>query len=170
MDDLKEIIEDLKRVSIFKNFADKPEELEKLAKIMGTRKARIGDIIIREGEIGNTLYIMRKGSVSIMKKTLANEYYTVRKLENKGGEYIFFGELALLDNDKRSATVIADSDCEFLTIERDDFTRLGDENPALGLPITREISKILAMRLRQANQDIVTLFQALVEEVEGKAP
>jgi CRP-like cAMP-binding protein len=121
--------------------------------------------VIVEGATGDELYIMKTGAVNILKKTREDEQYTVVRLESKEGMVIFFGELALLDNDKRSATVTADSDCEFLVMKRDDFINLGNEHPELCLPITREISKILASRLRKANQDIITLFEALVNEV-----
>jgi len=70
-----------------------------------------------------------------------------------------------LDNDRRSATVIADTDCELLEINRTDFVKLGDKYPHLGLPITREISAIIASRFRKQGDDIIILFEALVGEV-----
>jgi len=96
---------------------------------------------------------------------MENEEYTVVRLESKKGAILFFGEFSLLDPDKRSATVMADTDCEVLEIKRKDFIKIGDEHPHLGLPITREISAKLAQSLRRANQDIITLFEALVGEV-----
>lgn len=163
----EEIIKTLKEVPIFKKFADNRAELEKLAAIMDYKKAKKGSVIIREGDEGDTLFILKSGAVNILKRTLEKEEYTVVRLESKKGSVIFFGELALLDSDKRSATVVADTDVELLIIKRNDFIKLGDKYPHLGLPITREISKILASRLRKANQDIITLFEALVQEVSG---
>jgi CRP-like cAMP-binding protein len=78
---------------------------------------------------------------------------------------IFFGEVALLDPDKRSATVTCVSDCSFYLITREKFLALGERNPRLALSITRELSRIICNRLRKANADIITLFGALVEEV-----
>jgi len=167
--DIGEIIETLKAVSIFKTFSDKPEELERIARILTQQNKKKGDHVIREGDSGDTLFIMKSGAVDILKKTMEDEQYTVVRLESKDDVVIFFGELALLDNDKRSATVIAQSDCEFLVLRRNDFIELGDKYPHLCLPITREISKILATRLRKANQDIITLFEALVEEVSAES-
>jgi len=162
---LDEIIYILKNVPIFKPFANKEEELKIIAKIMEYKKVKKNTVIIREGEFGDTLYILKSGAVNILKRTLENEEYTVVRLESTKNNIVFFGELALLDNDKRSATVIADTDCELLVIRRKNFIKLGDQYPHLGLPITREISTILASRLRKANQDIITLFEALVGEV-----
>jgi CRP/FNR family cyclic AMP-dependent transcriptional regulator len=78
----------------------------------------------------------------------------------------FFGELALIDDDKRSATVVATEDSEFLVITKADFTRLGDTYPSIGLPITRAIAKILASRLRKTTGDMLTIFDALVSEIQ----
>ncbi len=159
------MIRTIKEVSIFKPFINKPEELKIIAGILNYKKAKKGTQIIKEGEFGDTLYILQTGAVNILKKTLEKEEYTVVRLESKKGAVIFFGELALLDNDKRSATVTADTDCELLVINRKDFVKLGDKYPRLGLPITREISTILASRLRKSGDDVITLFEALVGEV-----
>lgn len=132
---------------------------------MHYQRVKKGTIIIKEDDSGDTLYILKSGAVNILKKTLEKEEYTVVRLESKKDSIIFFGELALLDNDKRSATVEADTDCELLVINRKDFEKVGNKYPNLGLPITREISKILATRLRRANIDMITLFEALVGEV-----
>lgn len=166
-ENVSEITATLKSVSIFKTFADSPEELERIAKILSTQKITSGQAVIKEGDTGDTLFIMKSGAVNILKSTMEDEQYTVVRLESKGEVVIFFGELALLDNDKRSATVMAETDCEFLVLKRDNFIELGNKYPHLCLPITREISKILASRLRKANQDIITLFEALVEEVSS---
>ncbi len=159
------IINTLKEVSLFKQFADKPEELGIIAKIMKYNKARKGAAIIKEGEFGDSLYILLSGTVSVLKRTLEKENYTVVQLASKKESVIFFGEMALLDNDKRSATIIADTDCELLEISRKDFIKLGDQYPHLGLPITREISAKLSISLRIASQDVLLLFEALVGEV-----
>ena len=162
---ISEIIETIKKVSIFKPFVNKHEDLEIIASIMNHINVKKGIKIIKEGEFGDSLFVLKAGAVIVMKKTLEKEDYTLVRLESKEGAVILFGELALLDNDKRSATIITDTDCELLEIKRKDFLKLGDKHPRLGLPITREISTKLAQNLRKANQDILTLFQALVGEV-----
>jgi len=48
---------------------------------------------------------------------------------------------------------------------RDDFFHLGDNYPAIGLAITRQLSKIICQGLEKANSDIITLFDVLLEEV-----
>ena len=110
------------------------------------------------------MFIVFSGGVEILKKTRAGDNYTVVKLK---AEYnVFFGEMALIDDDKRSATVRADMDSEFLVITKDAFHELGNKYPSIGLPVTRAISKILAGRLRKTTQDMLTLFDALVSEIQ----
>jgi CRP-like cAMP-binding protein len=70
-----------------------------------------------------------------------------------------------MDKEVRSASVTAETNCEFLVINREDFNRLGEEDPRLGLLVTRAIGKELSKRLRRANKDMIILFQALVEQV-----
>jgi CRP-like cAMP-binding protein len=77
----------------------------------------------------------------------------------------FFGEMALIDPDKRSASVVCNTDCEFYVIKRESFLALSAQYPAIGFAIFRELSKILCGRLRKANSDVICLFGALVEEV-----
>ncbi|MEJ2363221.1 MAG: cyclic nucleotide-binding domain-containing protein [Deltaproteobacteria bacterium] len=108
-------------------------------------------------------YILYQGSVKVQKRTLDHELYTIVSLTDR--EDAFFGELALLDREVRSASVTAATDCEFLVINREDFNRLGEEDPWLGLLVTRAIGKELSKRLRKANKDMIVLFQALVEQV-----
>ena len=101
--------------------------------------------------------------VKIHKRTPDQEPYTIVDLRDD--EDVFFGELALMDKEVRSASVTAETDCEFLVIHRDNFIQLGEEDPRLGLLVTRAIARELSKRLRKANQDMVLLFEALVEQV-----
>ena len=75
--------------------------------------------------------------------------------------------MALIDDDKRSATVLSSEDSVFIVIEKDDFEKLGNRNPEIGLPVTRVILKTLASRLRKTNEDMLTLFDALVNEIQS---
>lgn len=160
----EEIVEKLKQVSLFKNIKDDVSSLEKVASVIEIKNFDKGSNIIKEGDQGDEMYILSKGRVRIEKRTLQDESYTVTLLED--GMNIFFGELALMDNDQRSATVIAETDCECYVIKKDKFDTLGNVYPHIGLTVTREIARTLSSRLRRTNQDIITLFEALVGEIE----
>ena len=157
------VIEKLKKVKLFGKLGDDEERLAKLARIVTWQKSKAGDEVLSEGTEGSELYILQKGRVSVLKRTLDQERYTIVTL--KEDEDAFFGELALLDEEVRSASVTADTDCEFLVINREDFNQLGEEDPKLGLLVTRAIGKELSKRLRKANKDVIVLFEALVQQV-----
>lgn len=156
----------LKNIVLFQDFQEDVEVLRKIEKLFIERKAKKGDVIIREGEEGDELYIIKEGCVRILKNTLQNEPYTVVLLSAE--QHVFFGEIGLLLNDKRSATVVAEVDSRFLVTNRKKFLSFGEQEPYIALKVTRQIAQILAKRLYKSNQDVVTLFSALVAEIEGE--
>ncbi|MBN2510179.1 MAG: cyclic nucleotide-binding domain-containing protein [Spirochaetales bacterium] len=163
--DKNEILQRLIRIPLFSAIKKNDEYMNLLVAISTIRKYRKGEMIIKEGDIGAEMYIVLSGNVEILKRTRAGDDYTVTKL--KAEHNVFFGELALIDDDKRSATVIASSDSEFLVMTKEDFISLGDRHPAVGLPVTREIAKIISSRLRKTTGDMLTIFDALVTEIQG---
>ncbi len=160
-----EIIKKLKQIPLFTSISDNNVSMNEISRICTIRKFKKDELIIKEGEIGSDMFIVYDGAVEIMKKTRAGDDYTVVKLK---AEYnVFFGEMALIDDDKRSATVLSSEDSIFIVIEKDDFEKLGNKHPEIGLPITRIILKTLASRLRKTNEDMLTLFDALVNEIKS---
>lgn len=156
----------LKRISLFSGLSGDEAALAELARLFTTVSHPQGHRVIIEGsESGDNdaLFIIKSGTVEIIKRTRPGDPYKVAELSAEMN--IFFGELALLDREKRSATVVCKTDCEFYVLSRNDFIALGNSSPAIGLIITRELSKIICQRLRKANNDVITLFDALVEEV-----
>ncbi|MDH5753085.1 MAG: cyclic nucleotide-binding domain-containing protein, partial [Deltaproteobacteria bacterium] len=80
----------------------------------------------------------------------------------------FFGELALLDEDKRSATIRTATDTEMLVLTRADFIRMGNDYPEIGLLVTRSLASIICKRFRSTNNDVILLFEALVNEIRSE--
>jgi CRP-like cAMP-binding protein len=159
-----EILEKLKQIAIFDELKSRAGDLAKLQCICRVKKYTRDQVIIKEGETGSEMFIVYKGSVEIRKETRAGDSYTVVRL--KAEHNVFFGELALVDDDKRSATVLALEDSEFLVITKENFLSLGKTNPEIALPVTRAIAKILAGRLRKTTGDMLTIFDALVNEIQ----
>jgi CRP/FNR family cyclic AMP-dependent transcriptional regulator len=160
----QDIIEKLKLVSIFASLKDDEVALKSIADMIEKKNISSGQTIIKEGDEGEEMFILFKGSVEVRKNTLAKDPYTVTKLTAE--QNAFFGELALIDNDKRSASIVASTDCELLVMRKEKFLQLGDKNSHIGLSVTRNISHILGQRLRRANQDLATLYEALVGQIE----
>jgi CRP-like cAMP-binding protein len=157
------IIEKLRKIELFQGIKHDDERLSKLAGIVSVRQCNAGEDIIAEGDAGSELYILNKGGVDVLKRTLDNDVFTIVTLTDT--EDVFFGELALMDEELRSASVVANTHCELLVIKREDFNRLGEEDPWLGLSVTRAIGRALSRRLRKTDEDLITLFEALVGEV-----
>ena len=157
-------IEKLKKISLFQEIRDNDEYMKELEAICRDRSVSRGQVVIQEGEKGSEMYIMLSGAVEIQRKTRAGDSYTVAKLRAEFN--VFFGEMALIDDDVRSATIIATEDSEFLMITKEDFLALGKKYPQIVLPITRVIAQILASRLRNTTGDMLTIFDALVNELQ----
>lgn len=160
-----DVIEKLKKIILFSDFKDDYDRMIKVFKLMRKKKFFAGEIIIEEGDIGDRLYILYTGTVRVLRKTLNNEPYTVAILN--ADDNIFFGEIALIDNDKRSATVLAEANCDTYYIDSKNFMDLCEDDPYMGYKITLHIAKRLSAGLRKMNKDVITLYQALVDEVEG---
>jgi len=158
-----EIIEKLKKIPLFKNMTGRPEILQILAAVLLPRKIQKGERIITEGAFGNEMYILFSGEINISKFTMEKEQFTVAILNDSMN--VFFGELALVDEDKRSASVTAVTDCDLLVFTRERFFELGKTHNDIGWLLTVEIASILAQRLRKANEEAVVLFETLVNEL-----
>ncbi|KAM6402090.1 cGMP-dependent protein kinase 2 isoform 1-T1 [Pluvialis apricaria] len=109
----------LRSVSLLKNL---PED--KLTKIMDCLEVEYydkGDYVIREGEEGNTFFIIAKGKVIVTQSTADHSQPQLIKNLHKGD---YFGEKALISDDVRSANVIADEyNVECLVIDRETFSQ-----------------------------------------------
>ncbi len=163
-EDHKRIAEHLKTSPLFAGL--EASAIESLSSVCRVEKVPKGRAIVEEDSLGESMFVLMRGRVRVEKRTPADDRYTVTFLSHEKGD--FFGELGLLDSDRRSATVTAESDCEVIVIERDRFLQFGDANPVAGLSVTRRIASNLASRLRRANDDVITLFAALVHEVEER--
>jgi CRP-like cAMP-binding protein len=69
--------------------------------------------------------------------------------------------MALIGQDTRSASISAKTDCLLLEINRDDFIRLIESRPALGIKILMNLSRQLIGHLKKCNQDVIRLTTAL---------
>lgn len=96
-----------------------PEAIAKLADVLKTRTYNDGDDVIRQGEDGNEFFIVTKGEAIAIRDTAGEEQEVMRYQE--GGT---FGEIALMKNTKRGATIRAVTDLEVMILTRRQFERL----------------------------------------------
>ena len=97
-----------------------------------------GQTIVEAGTKGTTMYVVLEGEVEVR---LGNTELAVN------GPGSIFGEMALIDDDPRSATVIAKTDCRLVEIDRRRFEFMVSETPFFALAVMR----IMADRLRKTN-------------------
>ena len=162
--DAARIAEHLRASPLFEGLP--PAAITELSGICRVERVLRGHAIVEEGTIGESMYVILKGRVRVEKKTPSNDRYTVTLLTEEKND--FFGELALLESDPRSATVTAEAETELIVIDRARFLAFGDATPTAGLLVTRRIASRLSTRLRRASDDLITLFAALVHEVEER--
>ena len=131
---MAEMIDQIAHVPLFRDLNKKG--LERLARIARTRTFKAGEEIVKEGDEGVGFFLIAKGTVDVTKAG--------QKLNTLGaGE--FFGEMALLDNYRRAATVTAVGDTECIAMSRWDFIAELRANP----DITMEMLTLMSRRLRQ---------------------
>ena len=160
-----EILDKLAQIPLFSSFAENRQSLEKLKDICSLKDYDADSIVIAEKDNGNDMFILFDGTVEIRKNTRSGDEYTVVQLK---AEYnVFFGELAIVSDGERSATVITKTKCRLLVITKKDFENFCEDHPTLGLHITKEILKKVAENLRKTNDDMLTIFDALVNEIKN---
>jgi len=162
-------LEHFKKVFIFQDLED--EELQKVFKLLTSQYFFEGQVIVKEGEPGDSMYVMSEGEVEITKRLTMvldqetlKEKLMVRLRAEDGGS---FGEMALLENEVRSATVTALTNCRFLELQREDFLNFLRENPVIGIKILLRLAQLLSRNLRKTNQDVVKLTTALAISLGG---
>jgi CRP/FNR family transcriptional regulator, cyclic AMP receptor protein len=159
---MKDIIRRLERISLFANLKQDPDALARIAALMRVRSFAPGSTILREGESGDSMFILHRGALRVEKRTMSSDRFTVRNL--KDDMDVFFGEIALMDDDVRSASVIATTAVQCYEMRKTDFERLCAADPRIGYAVVREIARSLAARLRKTTVDNVTLVAALIHD------
>lgn len=105
-----------------------------------------GTTIFQEGDPGNFMLILVSGRISILKA--GENGRRLLSVESKGR---CIGEMALLDKERRSATCIAQSDCEYLTLTQGGLERLSQDHPGLAYRLMHCLAQLLSKRLRRAS-------------------
>ena len=131
----------LKEVKIFSNLNN--EELDEISKVAIKKNYKKDEIILRETEFGNALYLIGKGQVKVSIYSDEGDETILSFLQ----EGDFFGEMALFLDSFRCANVVAIKDTEVYLFQREDFYKILQKN----FKITRKIIEILCRRLKQAN-------------------
>jgi CRP/FNR family transcriptional regulator len=132
----------LKRVPVFSTLS--AEELERVARVAVARRFAAGEVVFKEGDEGRTCYIVRSGRARAIREHPDGRAITLAHF-NPGD---IFGEMAMLDGERRSATVEATEGTEAIAILSADMHRLLHEHPGISV----KLIAALGQRLRSTNE------------------
>lgn len=155
----------VKTSSLFRKLDDR--ELEEVLSATRERRFHKDETIMHEGDQGDTMYMVIEGELGVSKSlTLKFGDGDFRKAEKvltryRPEDHAIFGEMALIGRERRSASIVARTDCLLLELKRDDFIRLIGDNPKLGVKILLNLSEFLINRLKQSSDDVIRLTTAL---------
>jgi CRP/FNR family transcriptional regulator, cyclic AMP receptor protein len=128
----------LSRAPLFSELSKK--ELTQLARMSDDMEIEAGHVLCREGEIGRECFVIVDGEVEVTRKG--------RPVKRTGGDD-FFGEIALLEDIPRTATVKAKSPLRLFVLTSRDFRHLVESSPS----VERKVMRSLARRLVELSDD-----------------
>lgn len=151
-------VECLRRIPLFANI-----EVPKL-KLLAFTSERIcfpaGDVLFRQNEMGNTAYIILDGEAHVLVDTPGGplDVATLRRSD-------IVGEIAILCDVPRTASVIAETDLTVLCVSKDTFFRMVMEFPQIGI----EIMRVLAQRLEHTTRQVRQMATAVAAPASAPA-
>jgi CRP/FNR family cyclic AMP-dependent transcriptional regulator len=164
---MEQEIDLLRETEIFRNLTE--DQIRKILKISRKVTFSEGEVILREGEEGDTFYIILEGTVEVVKSLVKGEGKRDEEEDrqnkvftrlNASGHAVF-GEMALLETMRRTATIHTVTKCRFYEIKKDDFLSLAEADHELGFRIMLNLARIVSARLRKADEDTIKLTTAL---------
>ena len=125
-----------------------PTELTFLADLFSIRDYQGGDVIFEEGAVGDSLYVIATGALDVLRRNPHGQPQAIAKLESPA----FFGEMALIDKEYRSATVRAQGAVQLLQLSNENL-HIFAKNYRNGFTwVVVNIARALSARLRDVNR------------------
>lgn len=142
-------------------------QLAKIGAIVKRRLYKSGQVIIKEGDRGDSMYLLLEGSVEVSKTLtlLVNRGNVDRRDKSlvnlSADDRPSFGEMSLLgDSHIRTATIKTHTECTVGIISREECIKLCEEDTLLGYLFMRNVAQAIARRLERANKDVLKLTTA----------
>jgi len=136
------ISDKIKSIPLFKKLSE--QNIESISSDLNQVFFKEGDTIFEEGDLGDCLYIIEKGAVQVVIDQPESDEKIVLSTLSQGD---YFGEMALITGEPRSAAVVAITDVELLQLDKKGFDQLIINNPSISL----SLSHMLSQRLKKAN-------------------
>lgn len=125
----------LKNVPLFNGLTDR--QLKLVAKSFVSRKFSNGEEMVKQGEGGQGIFIITSGQAEAIRERANGDKVSVKTFDSTD----FFGELALLSEGTRTASVVARSDVDCLVLARWDFIPLLKEDADMAVSLAQELAK-----------------------------
>ncbi|THB64750.1 MAG: cyclic nucleotide-binding domain-containing protein [Desulfovibrio sp.] len=139
----------LKTVQWSSRFSD--EENQVISSFLQVREHKKGEAVFLQGDPGDFMCFLVKGSVGIA-KDISDTRDTIVVTIHPGNH---FGELSFADAEPRSASAVANEDVVVLTLSISDFETLAKDNPELGMKILKHMLQLVSKRLRMTTRELV---------------
>lgn len=170
---IEEYFSFFQEVSLFHGLDD--SQIRRVMEIMTITDIKKGEMITKEGEQGDSMFILLKGQVEISKSLFMSPISSEESLQEKSlirlneDQHAFFGEMALfLENPERSASIKALRPCKLASLQKQDLLSILNNDQYIGSIIFKNIAIELTKRLIKANRDILKLTTAFSLAFEGE--
>ena len=131
------------------------EEADALGEMMPLVRARAGQALITEGDVGDWMLLLLGGTVDVIKTSQHGEVSRLAVIK----EGAAVGEMSMLDAAPRYATCVALEDVQAGVLTRTVIARLIRDLPAIGAKLLVKLTQLLAQRLRNTSNQLVKLLQ-----------
>ena len=132
-----------------------PDEADILGELMPMLRAKAGQAIITEGDVGDWMLLLLVGTVDVIKTSDKGEVSRLAVI--KQGASV--GEMSMLDSAPRYATCLAIEDVQAGVLTRSVISGLIREHPAVGAKLLVKLTQLLAQRLRNTSNQLVKLLE-----------
>ncbi|MCZ4313054.1 cyclic nucleotide-binding domain-containing protein [Comamonadaceae bacterium G21597-S1] len=133
-----------------------PAEADTLGALMPTVRARAGQALITQGEVGEWMLLLLEGTVDVVKRSEDTGESSRLAVVKEGAS---IGEMSMLDSAPRYASCIAIEDVRAGVLTREAIAHLIQDHPAIGAKILVKLTQLLAQRLRNTSNRLVKVLQ-----------
>lgn len=127
------------------------QDLSELRKVLKLREFEAGEALAREGDPGDRMWLLAKGSVSV--RLDVDDHRGSRRIASLGRGTVV-GEMALIEGKPRSASIVADEHVACYELRSEDFDMLLRDKPVIATGLMRNTARELARRLRRTSEDL----------------
>lgn len=154
---------ELRSMDLFRHFGD--DQLFLMAQLVHHQKTKHAEVVFREGQVGQDLYLVRDGMIHITRKTpVGTQILTTL------GPGSIFGEISFLDGGDRSATAFSVGTGNIFVIRTRDLEPVLASNRELGVSLLWSFWHTLSAKVRAANSQMSELFEAPERPIEPARP